>query len=183
MKLSHFLIAFSLLLMFACTKDETGNNSESIKGTWKVESVEIIGNNKVNSAGIEVETSFNLSGENLDYSLTFEETKFKTEGSYNFVGNVKIGEQEIPQNQSFSDVMGNGTYSVSGDSLTVTGSFFSFDVNGVDMSGLEASSQTVFIEKLTDTELILSSEQNITQNVSGVSAIQELNSRSVWKKQ
>lgn len=182
MKLSHFIIALSLLVFFSCEKEGTGVNPETIKGDWKAQSFVLEGSSKATAGGVEVETTFKYTGKDIDYTLSFTDTNFSTNGSYSYEGFIKVNNVEVDQNHTLNSIMSNGTYSIEGDSITFNGSLFSFEVDDQDFSNVGVS-QSAYIEKLTDTELILIQEAEQTASTAGATATNKTKSRSVWKKQ
>ncbi|OBX21114.1 MULTISPECIES: hypothetical protein [Bizionia] len=118
-------------------------NSSSFIGDWEIVSFETETDTEITFMG-ETNTSNNdIVGLDMNYIVSFTENTFETAGDYSmhlitsFNGSVL---QE--QTETYSNVSGSGTYTVSGNTLTTDGAFFEFEFQDVDMSDY-AGEQTV----------------------------------------
>jgi len=195
MKILNFSALILFLLVVACgdgdfINSESGvnpniNAAPMLEGTWEAQSFSAMVETEVEAGEETIISTFDIEGQDLDYVLTFTESAYTTAGSYGFGGEAKAGETTIPIEQSYSDVKGEGTYSVSDNEITSNGAFFELTVDGMDLSALQEE-VTATIEKLTDSELIFvqDTEQTVTQEEGGVSfmSTSKMKSRSVWKR-
>jgi len=188
MKISNFLFAGLLLLLASCGEEGISPNPEAqIVGTWTAQSFTASMEATSEFAGTSVNISMDMEGQDMDYLLTFTETDYSAAGTYGIKGSVDAGGGSlIPLDQTYTEVTGDGTYSLNGDEITSNGAFFDFTVEGFDMSMLQGEVKAT-IEKLTDKELIFvqETEETTSQEVGGEISIStsKIMARSVWKRQ
>lgn len=186
MKVSNFLIIFSLLFFMSCGDSNDDINPDNLLlGDWELQSFEGDVESAVEFNGESVNSTLIVKGKNLNYDLTFTESTYVTAGSYDLEGSVNANGTSTSIDQTVSDVVGNGTYTVADDVLTSNGAFFSFEVSG--MSFLEGQEEvSVFIETLTEEELVLVQQgvESQSQTINGVTtnSTSDIDFRSVWRR-
>lgn len=188
MKLSQICLIFMLFFMTACGNDgdiDELNPDTTLIGTWEAQSFTVEIESSTEFSGTTSEISINLEGSNLDYDITFSEANFSTEGSYDLNGEIIIDSNTNTVTQSHPNISGNGSYKADGDIITYSGAFLLLDIDGILETDLQENI-TATIEKLSDTELIITQdlEETITQSEGGseVKITDKYKSRSVWKR-
>lgn len=179
-KLFYFF-AFALVLNSCGNNDD--NEDDSLVGDWTVIEFSTGVSNSGNAGGTDFSISSTIVGENLDYDLSFTQSAFTTSGSYDATATVTVdGMSQPASTTSYTGVSGNGTYSVDGDMITVGGSFFDFEVDGVDLTAL-GGQQTVQFEIDDSGTLIFTQNETQEINQSGTMLTTVITSTSKWVRQ
>lgn len=186
MKLSQICLIFISFFMVACGGDDDGLNPDAtLIGTWEAQSFTSALEVSTDFSDSTTETTINLESSNLNYSVTFSETNFSTEGSYDLKGEIIRDGTTNTVIQSHPNISRNGDYRVDGDKITHTDVLFLLDIDGVLETDLQGET-TVTIEKLSDNELIVTQdlEEEITEFEGGseVKITAKYKSRSIWKR-
>lgn len=154
-KYKFLVLAFLAVGIISCNSDDDadggGDTSGDLIGTWIAESIDLTNTISVTTDGITVETLQEGVGTHIDATLTFSEDpdEFTSEGSFDLELTTTIlgvSETETIEDVEFLD---DGTWTRSGDNLTL--------MNDDDTQG------NATIEVLTDTELRLRIEQEVTE--------------------
>ena len=184
-KLTKLFFALSLLVFLsACGgDDEPALTEASIIGTWKAVSFTADVASTAEVFGTATTTTSSIEGSNFDYEVTFDDTKFMTNGSYDISYSISVNGADFPvPDQEVRDISGDGTYSVDGNTMTINGAFYEFEANGIDYSALDEG-QTVEYEINGNGELIITQDEEIKVNQGGVTSTTNIVSKSVWVKQ
>ena len=181
-KLLFGLLFFTLLS--SCTEGiEDIVDENLLQGTWKAISFE---------AEIEAEYIYNgesstmktvVEGSDLDYEVTFDESTFSTNGEYTVTYTLTLdGEEFPPATHTATDVNGDGTYMVEGDTLTIDGVLYELEFNGIDYNAVDGvqSAEYTFNE---NGELVVIQSAVIETDQANVSGSATIVSNSVWVKQ
>lgn len=184
LKLTKLFFALSLIaFMSACSNDDDASSSTELEGTWKAVSFSLNTNTSTEVMGSTVESVVTALGSNFDYSLVFTSAAFTTSGGYDLETSGSTAGQAItPMTSSYSDVDGAGTYTTSGNEMTVNGSFFTFDFNGVPYTGSNGP-QTVNYEINSNDQLVFTQDETTTTTTSGTTVTATVTSSSTWEKQ
>ncbi len=184
-KLTKLFLAFSLLAFLSSCggDDEPTVTDDSIIGTWKAVSFDAEIETTTDFFGTETTILSSIEGSNLDYEVTFDETTFMTNGSYDISYDVTFDGVEFPvPEQSVTDVSGDGTYSTDGNIITINGAFYELEANGVDYTALDEG-QTAEFEINGNGELIITQDEEMETTQSGTTATVKVVSNSVWVRQ
>lgn len=151
--------------------------------SWEVQSFSFEIETVTSLSGIETTASTSGAGSNLDYELEFTESTFLTSGSYSYSISSELNGVTTAQiNESVSDVSGSGTYSTSGNEITLNGSFFEFTFDGIDLSAL-VGEQTANYEIKSDGTLVITQNEETTTTTQGLTITNKVISTSTWAKQ
>lgn len=178
-KFSKLIFAFSFLILLAsCGKDPVA--AGDLEGTWTAESVVADIESTSNTVAGEITSTVTAEGSNLNYDLTLNGTEFTTSGGYDMTTEVDAGGIMIPSSTTmYSNISGSGTYSVSGDVMTIDGSFFEFDASGLTTMSSVGEQKATF-EINADGKLVFSQDEEITTTDSGATVVSRVISTSVW---
>ena len=182
-KLSNLFFALLLSLTFIACNDDDNASPENLAGTsWKAVEFEATIESTANAGGTEIKTISTAAGSNFDYSLSFADITYSTEGSYDIDTEVSSNGAVISSDQSsYKEVKGNGGYTISGDTITVVGTFFNLEVNGIDFSQFQSSTMATY--KVDGNKLTFTQEEESTNSFGGTSSTSKIIARSVWEKQ
>ncbi len=182
-KLTKLFFALTLIaFMSACSSDDNDDSTE-LEGTWNAISFSFDVNASTEASGQTTESTVSALGSNFDYSVVFTSDAFTTSGGYDIQTSGTSGTVTIPSTSStYTDVDGSGTYSTSGDEITLNGSFYSFDYNGAPYTAANGP-QTANYEINSDGRLIISQNETMTTTTSGVTSTTTIVSSSTWEKQ
>ncbi len=183
-KLTKMLFTLAVLLsVFSCgDDDEPTVSQDDLMGTWSAYSLIVEVNSSTTVAGQSTTATTNIQGLSFDYNVTFGNTDFTTEGEYelqqmsSFDGTVISNTTE-----SYSDVMGSGTYTTENGMITINGAFFDFEFNGQSISSV-SDTQTAEYEIDSSGDLIISQNETQETNANGVSSTTRIVSTSKWTR-
>ncbi len=185
LKLAKLFFTLSLLIFInACANDDdVSTDPESLIGTWSAISF----NADIESSTMVEEEDFLIStialGSNFDYNVTFTESAFTTSGGYDMTTSGSFNGDIISEStDSYSNVSGSGTYTADNSSLTIGGSFFAFEFNGMNLDS-QGSTQTVSYEINSNNELVITQNETMETTTSGVTSTTTIVSSSTWEKQ
>ena len=181
-KLTKLFLALSLLILLnSCGKDDDSPDVDSLVGEWTAIAFTASIESTINASGTETTIATSAVGSNLSYDLTFTDDAFTTSGGYDVTNNTTVDGNVFPASMStYSNVSGSGNYSTSGNTITLDGSFFTFDVNGMDLSALNQE-QSANYEINSNGELIFTQNETITDNSTPtVTSTTKLVSSSTW---
>lgn len=182
-KLSKLLFLASLLIfMSACGDDDEPENA-ALEGTWKAISFNADVESTTEFSGTTTSSQSVITGNDLNYELNLNDPNWTTSGDYGYNVNTTVDGQTLQdEDLAVSNVSGSGTYSVSGNMMTINGSFFEFEFNGMTMTSM-SDSQTVEFEINSDGQLVFTQDEEMESTTSGVTSISTVKSTSVWEKQ
>ena len=189
-KLSYLLSLFVLLTAFTCedepldnTINPNANNSGALVGEWRA--LEFYGSSHIESEfmGISIEQDATFEGDNMDYVVTFDGSNFNSAGSYDIILTTTMDGQTIgPETQSMTNVTGSGTYTTSGNTITLNGSLYEFDmIDGMDMVSAGPQTSTYILSADGQTLTLLQDDQQ-TINEGGINATVTTEGSSVWER-
>ena len=186
MKITNFLVLLTLFILTACGGNENNVNPEAtLTGTWEL--AEFTANIETSTifSGETTEAVINIDGKDFDYRLTFSETDYTTEGSYGYEGDMDVAGNKSSFDLAVSDVTGNGTYTLVDDELISDGAFFKLEFQGMNLEVGQGETKAR-ITKLSDTELIISQDEETTiedtQAGFSVTVTNKIVGQSVWKR-
>ena len=184
-----------VLVLFSCENEalegefsgldgEDSSSSSSIVGTWALVSF----NNTISSTGevngTTVESNTIIESTDTNYNMTFTEANtFNAAGNYGYNVNSTVNGQNSIQDLSLDDVNGSGTYTVNGTEMTVNGSFFNLEFQGIDLS--QAQGEQTLDFSITDNGQTLTFIQDTTETTTipgGGSTTAEVTATSIWSR-
>lgn len=181
-KLPIILLLVIAFFIQSCGDDDMGSSSNSaLAGTWLSQSFGGSVNTSSEFGGNTVTTMTTIDGKNLNYSLTLTDDSFTTLGSYDIDISIVAQGSTNTTSDSYTNVNGDGTYSTSGNEMTVNGQFFDLEVNGVPIisnTGPVTATYNISADILTITQ---NEQSNSSQG--GVVTSNETTFISTWKKQ
>lgn len=179
-------LLFVSTLFFSITSCGSDSESESekteLEGTWTA--VEFSADVESNTTGDGFSSSSNIAvvGTSLDYDLNFDGSKFTTEGAYSYSVTQEIsGQQPVISNESVSDVNGTGTYSIDGQTMTIDGSFYTLEYNGLQLATGNGE-QMVDYEINSEGQLVFDQDETTSSEAGDFVTTTTTVSRSVWEK-
>ncbi|MFC0603471.1 hypothetical protein [Winogradskyella pulchriflava] len=193
-KFLGLLSLFALLTAFTCENEpldtDLSNASTTtnldLVGAWDLQEFSVTLNSSTSFEGQTFSSDIDIASTEVDYVVEFTQSSFVTNGSYSYSTNVVFdGETISSEPQSLENVTGNGTYSTSGDEMTVDGSFFEFEFDGMDNSVLQGE-QTANFEISNDGQTLTFTQiETVTETdgMTGTEIVNSVNSISVWSRQ
>ena len=182
---SSFLLLFAFLLAFTTgCDDEDDMMTEDIVGTWSAQT--FVASTDVSTTFDTINTSVtsDITTNSIDYVLTFEDNgTWRASGNYDLDVSFSVdGAAPTVQNQTYSSVDNQGTYTVNGDEIIINGSFFSLEVNGQPVTGVNPEPQAV---PFSIANGILTFDQVVQTNTvaGGATTNSSVTSRSTWTRQ
>ncbi|WP_439152623.1 hypothetical protein [Winogradskyella sp.] len=189
-KLFPLLCLFTLLFAFTCEDEPLDFDAESfdadpeLLGEWNLISFDASVSTSTNFQGQQIESDVEINSTTVDYTLNFTQSNFNTNGSYSYIADVTANGIDIPaEPYTLTDVNGNGSYSVSGNEMTIDGSFFEFSFEGMDFAELQGEQTVTF--QITDNGQTLTFSQNDTTtetDPTGATVTSFQVSTSVWSR-
>ncbi|WP_299885633.1 hypothetical protein [uncultured Lacinutrix sp.] len=190
-KLSVLFLSLFVLVLSSCENEalegfdsNDGNPfTNSLIGTWTLDDFTSSVNTSTVVNGMPIESDIAINGFNPNYNITFAQNTFSTSGDYEYSVDIDItGQPTMSNNYSLDNVSGAGVYSTNGNQMTVDGSFFEFNFQGVDSSIFEGEQTVTFVISNNGQTLTFSQNETQTNNTGGVSTTSTNISTSVWTK-
>lgn len=189
--LKTFLLLLLISLVFtACDNEplegfeENGNNpfGNSLVGTWALVEFNTTVSSSSTVGGIPFESSTVIEGNNPDYNLTFTSDAFFTSGNYGYTATTTINGVSNTQEIFLENVNGVGTYTATDTEITIDGSFFSLEFDGMDLS--EFGEEQVIAYVISNNGQTLTFDQNTTETTAfgGETVVLTATGTSVWTK-
>lgn len=197
-KIGLLLSCFILLTAFTCENepldsdfDNTDNNNNnnngntefSLVGDWTAISFEADVNTSMAVAGIDNVIESSNIGSNMDYNLTFTETTYTVNGTYDITSTTVVnGVSNGATTSSYDNVSGDGNYTANNGIMTFDGSFFEFEIDGVDNTATQGEQTANYSFSDDGNTLTISQNQTITQNTGGIDVTTITVGASVWTR-
>ncbi|WP_299129192.1 hypothetical protein [uncultured Winogradskyella sp.] len=192
-KIVKLFCLFSLLTAFSCENEplddgiETGAiNTEGLIGAWDLVEFSSSLSTSTNFEGQIIASEVEIESTTVDYVVNFTASSFIANGSYSYVTDIVANGVEISgEAYNLENVSGSGNYSTNGNEITIDGSFFEFEFEGMaDTAAFEGEQiltfqisedgqNLTFIQNEVTTETDPTTQTEITINN---------NSISVWTK-
>ena len=177
------LVLSLLVLVTACGGNDNGSSTNDLLGTWVAVSFDGNSESTTTFDGTTTTSEVAILGSNLDYRVTFTETAWTTAGGYDVTSTTSVnGMPAATLTSSNTNVSGSGTYSIDGNVMTIDGSFFELETNGVPTTGTSGPQMANF-EINSNGELVFSQDETIESNQSGVESTTALMTTSVWRRE
>ncbi|MEO0571365.1 MAG: lipocalin family protein [Bacteroidota bacterium] len=185
MKIFKFLVVVVTVVLFvSCSEDEGTMNpvdQDSLIGTWRLSSLNSDTEFSTEFEGIPFSGDLQSVGENLNYTVTFTENQYSSQGSYDIVttGNVN----GIPLDEdttTVTDIAESGTYSFENDMLTIDGELYELDLADIPTDVDLDQSVDIFFDG--DGNLIMTQDVEIMVEEEGVPINVTVDSRLVWTR-
>merc|ERR1711974_209825 len=106
---------------------ETNDNNSSLIGSWILVDMNADITAESSFQGIEFVSQFSVEIIESDYVLVFEESDYTVSGDYELMVSSTFDGDTTTYTDSYTNVEGLGTYSTSGNIMTIDGSFIEFD--------------------------------------------------------
>ncbi|TYB79852.1 hypothetical protein [Bizionia myxarmorum] len=191
--LSVFFMAFTACdnepidsgLNTANENNDTNNpgSLSSFVGDWEIVSFETETSTEIVIMGETTATRNEIVGVDMDYIVSFTETAFQTSGDYSMHLVTTLNGVEFQDvTEVYENVSGSGTYTTSGNTLTVDGSFFEFEFDDVDMSESGGAQTVQFAFSNNGQTLRTTQSEEITQNQGGMVSTTLINAVTIFNK-
>lgn len=195
-KLLSLFCLFALLTAFTCedeplddgidTGSNNGDTNVALIGSWDLTDFDVTLVTSTDIDGQSISSDIDIQSTEENYVLTFTESNFTTNGSYTYDSNVVVnGVTMSSEPYTLENVSGSGTYSTSGNVMTIDGSFFEFEFEGMDETSLQGEQTTTFSISADGQTLTFSQNETITQTepTTGAVITNTTSGGSVWTKQ
>jgi hypothetical protein len=194
-KLLGLFCLFTLLTAFTCENEpigesldsDTGNNpmNTDLLGLWNLQEFNITLNTETSLNGEAITANVDAVSTQVDYILEFTQSSFLTNGNYTYNTNTSVnGSPNTTDTYTLMNISGNGTYVTNGNQITVDGSFFEFDFEGVDTSVFEGEQTSTFSISNNGQTLTLTQNETTTETnaATGTEVTVATSSVSVWSR-
>jgi len=179
------------LLMSSCggdddpIEDNSGDpiSMDGLQDEWTVVAMDIEVTTTIALPVGNTETVTTIKGTEFDYDLTFGESDWTTEGSYEYTATVTLDDMELSSTDIPSNnISGSGNYTIDGDEMIVDGSFFEIEENGMTSTSIFDEEQRATFEINSDDQLVFTQNETFEQTEQGFTSTSQIVSQSVWER-
>jgi hypothetical protein len=170
MKITKLLLIGLAVIFFACSDDDDPKpTKEGLVGTWTATAIDYAGTTTTSVQGIELKSDFTGKGKDMAMSVIFNDNPatFTSAGSYTVTLTSTTAGQTITQDYPFEGFMINGTWTLDGNTITVTGA------NGT---------QKATIVEQTATTLKMKWDYDYTMSQQGATVVMKIKGTYAFKK-
>ena len=181
---SLFLLSFAVFVLAACGGDDDNPaNSNEIDGEWTALSFNVNIVSTFAPDGFDPSTTTSsIVGSNLNYDLDLNGDSFTTMGDYTTTASIDVDGLSVPDQVSeLSNVSGSGNYTIDGNVISLSGSFFELELDGVMMADIVGPSEATF-NIASNGQLTFSQDQTIDASQPGLTSTTTVTSTSVWER-
>lgn len=118
------ILLLSLAIPFSCSEDDDPQpTSQGMVGTWAVTGVDYKGTSTTTTQGVSLKADYTGTGKDMHLTTTFTENPntVTSEGGYIIVLTTTMLGQTSTDEYPFEDVVTDGSWTLSGQTLTITG--------------------------------------------------------------
>ena len=170
-----------MLLLAACGNDDETAPGDGLEDTWTVISFDADVESTTMTQGQTIASVVDIVGGNMAYDLTLNGSEFTTAGDYEMTITSTVNGMTQTSTDGYSDVTGGGSYSNDATTLTIDGSFFELEWNGIDLTST-GGEQTVDYAINADDQLVISQNDTSTTDANGIMITTTVVSTSVWER-
>ena len=181
---SLFLLSFAVLLLASCGDDDDNPTSTNeLDGEWTAISFEVDAVSTITIDGIDPSvTTSRIVASNLNYDLDLDGDNFTTMGDYTATLSTEAAGISIPDQVSeFTNVSGSGEYTTDGNVISLSGSFFELELDGVMMADITGPVDANF-NIASNGQLTFTQDQVIEETQPGITSTATVMSTSVWER-
>ncbi|NRD18586.1 hypothetical protein HNV08_00890 [Winogradskyella eckloniae] len=195
-KLLSLFCLFTLLTAFTCEDEplddginsgsNNGDTNVALIGSWDLTDFNVTLQTSTEFNGLGISSDIEIQSIEENYVLTFTESSFTTNGSYTYDTDIIVNDEPaVSESYTLENVSGSGIYSTSGNVMTVDGSFFEFEFEGMEDSVLEGEQTGTFAISADGQTLTFSQDETVSQTdpTTGTVTTSATSSTSVWTKQ
>jgi hypothetical protein len=165
MKITKLVLLSLGVIFLSCSDDEAPlPTSQGMVGTWTMTAVDYTGTSTTTMQGVSYKADYTGTGKDMTVTTAFTENPntVNTEGSYIIVLKTTVMGQSTTQDVPFDEVVVDGTWTLDGRTLTITG-----DVGPQTATVLEQTSTSLKIrmdvkESVTSQDITVSTDIQIT---------------------
>lgn len=162
MKTTRLLLLSLAVIFLSCSEDEEPlPTSQGMVGTWDMTAVDYTGTSTTTMQGASMTTDYTGTGKEMNVVSTFTENPntVLTQGSYIIVLKGTSMGQTITEEVPFDEVVTDGTWTLSGRTLTVTG------LNGPEEATILEQTSTSLIMRMDVTKSVTSQDITVSSNI------------------
>jgi hypothetical protein len=126
MKIAKLLLLSLSIIFLSCSDDEDPKpTSEGMVGTWNITAVEYTGTTTSSILGQTIKADFTGTGKDMDLTSTFgmNPNTVVSAGGYTITLKTTVAGQTTTEDVPVDDFVSDGTWSLSGNTLTITDDF------------------------------------------------------------
>jgi hypothetical protein len=126
MKIAKFFLLSLAVVFLSCSEDEDPKpTSEGMVGTWAITGVDYKGTSTTTVDGTSIKANFTGTGKDMDLTTTFSTNPnvVTSEGSYTITLTTTYMGQTTTEDYPFEEVVTDGTWTLNGNTLTITDDF------------------------------------------------------------
>ena len=171
MKITKLLLLSLAVIFLSCNEDEDPiPTSEGMVGNWAITALDYKGTTTTTAQGISIKADFTGTGKDMDLITTFttNPNTVTSEGSYTIVLKTTYAGQSTTEEYEVDETVTDGTWTLSGKNLTVTGDF---------------GPQTATILEQTSTTLKLKAEVSENESDQGITVSTKIEAIYTFTKQ
>jgi len=157
-------------------------STEGLAGEWELISFTSTVSSVTNIAGADVESNVAIESTTTDYTMIFTNSTFTAEGSYTYNTDISTAGVNSSDSYTLEDVTGSGSYTTSGNTMTVSGAFYEFTYEGVEQPDLDADQTVQFGITNNGDTLTFTENSTETQGAAGFTVEVTKTGTSVWAR-
>jgi len=171
MKIAKLLLLSLAVIFLSCSEDEDPKpTTEGMAGAWKITALDYKGSTTTTAQGASIKADFTGTGKEMNLITTFNTNPntVTSQGSYTIVLKTTYMGQTVTDEYDMEETVSDGTWSLNGNTLTVTNDF---------------DSQTATILEQTSTTLKLKAEVNESETDQGITVSTKIEAIYTFSKQ
>jgi hypothetical protein len=171
MKITKLLLLSLVVIFFSCSEDEDPKpTTEGMVGAWAITALDYKGTTTTSAEGLSMKAEFTGTGKDMNLITTFGANPniVTSQGSYTIVLTTNMMGQTETQEYPFEEVVTDGTWSLNGNTLTITNDF---------------DSQTATIVEQNSTTLKVRIDVDETESDQGITVSTKVQATYTFTKQ
>ena len=177
-----FIAVIGVALLWACDNGSDGTPSNTLEGTWNLETMTATITAEATVSTFTVTTENNIEIVDPNYQMTLEGGNLTASGSYTVTNQVFINEAEFANLENeITNAQGSGTYTNTDTEITFTGGFIDFNFDGTDLSA--TGEPAVSNYTISGNVLTTSQDQTIVESEQGATVVTRFVTTATWRRQ